>query len=81
MLNPFKAYTTKAEATAQGILLDQFGVLHDGKNAYPTAIDAVRKLSEAGRKVVILSNSARRKLRQFASSLIYPWQVKQKSLP
>jgi len=44
----------------QGILLDQFGVLHDGKNAYPTAVEAVRKLSVSGRKVVILSNSARR---------------------
>jgi len=44
----------------KGILLDQFGVLHDGKNAYPTAVEAVRKLSVSGRKVVILSNSARR---------------------
>ena len=47
---------------SQGILLDQFGVLHDGKTAYPSAIQAVQKLSQSGRKIVILSNSSRRKL-------------------
>lgn len=44
----------------QGVLLDQFGVLHDGKNAYPDAIEAVSKLARQGRKIVILSNSSRR---------------------
>ena len=44
----------------QGILLDQFGVLHNGKEAYPDAIAAVAKLAKSGRKVVILSNSSRR---------------------
>ena len=41
-------------------LLDQFGVLHDGRVAYPAAVDAVRRLAEAGKRLVILSNSGRR---------------------
>ncbi|KAK9805732.1 hypothetical protein WJX73_003126 [Symbiochloris irregularis] len=44
----------------KGILLDQFGVLHDGKKPYPQAVEAVSELAAAGRKVLILSNSSRR---------------------
>lgn len=43
-----------------GFLLDQWGVLHDGANAYPGAIEALSALREAGKKIVILSNSGRR---------------------
>ena len=39
-------------------LLDQFGVLHDGKNPYPGAIDAARALASIG-KSYIISNSSR----------------------
>lgn len=42
------------------MLLDQFGVLHDGKKAYPSAIEAVRKMHAAGLRVLIISNSSRR---------------------
>lgn len=41
------------------ILLDQYGVLHDGVTPYPGAVDAVRSLA-ATRRVFILSNSSRR---------------------
>lgn len=41
-------------------LLDQFGVLHDGKKPYPGAILALEKLAENGAKMVIISNSSRR---------------------
>lgn len=44
----------------QGVLLDQFGVLHDGKHAYSAAPAAVRRLAEAGVSIVIVSNSSRR---------------------
>lgn len=44
----------------QGVLLDQFGVLHDGKTANSAAVDAVQKWSSMGLKVYILSNSSRR---------------------
>lgn len=44
----------------QGILLDQFGVLHDGRQALPEAGTAVKAMAAAGLRVYILSNSSRR---------------------
>ena len=44
----------------EGVLLDQFGVLHDGRTPYPGAVDAVRAMAEAGMRIVIVSNSSRR---------------------
>ena len=41
-------------------LLDQYGVLHDGKQAYPCAIETVRNLHESGARLFIISNSSRR---------------------
>jgi len=46
-------------ADFDGVLLDQFGVLHDGKTPYTRSIDAVRQLA-AAKQVVIVSNSSRR---------------------
>jgi ribonucleotide monophosphatase NagD (HAD superfamily) len=44
----------------RGVILDQFGVLHDGAAAYPAAAAALAGLRAAGLSVVILSNSSRR---------------------
>jgi len=44
----------------QAVLLDQFGVLHDGRQPYPGAVHAVQALAESGRQVLIISNSSRR---------------------
>jgi HAD superfamily hydrolase (TIGR01450 family) len=45
----------------KAVLLDQFGVLHDGVDAYPGAVEAVRYLREdCGLRILILSNSSRR---------------------
>lgn len=41
------------------LLLDQWGVLHDGHHAYPGAVDCLERLREAGKAVVILSNSGK----------------------
>lgn len=41
-------------------LLDQFGVLHDGKKPYPGSISALENLAKNGAKMVIISNSSRR---------------------
>lgn len=41
------------------LLLDQWGVLHDGHQAYPGAVDCLRRLREAGMAIVILSNSGK----------------------
>lgn len=41
-------------------LVDQWGVLHDGRAAYPGVEDCLRRLLSVGKRVVILSNSGKR---------------------
>ena len=43
------------------LLLDQFGVLHDGSTALPGAVDCFERLAAAGKKLVVLSNTSRRR--------------------
>ena len=43
-----------------GFIIDLWGVVHDGSAAYPGASDALTALCDAGKKVVLLSNSPRR---------------------
>ena len=45
-----------------GFLLDQFGVLHDGRAPLPGVLDALHLLRAARRRVVLLSNSGRRSI-------------------
>ena len=42
------------------VLLDQFGVLHDGARPFPGALEAVRALKGAGLRLAVLSNSGKR---------------------
>ena len=46
-------------ADYDGYILDVWGVMHQGGPAYPEAIACVRRLREAGKKVVFLSNAPR----------------------
>ena len=41
-------------------LLDMWGVMHDGFNAYDGVIECVQKLHESGKRMIILSNSSQR---------------------
>lgn len=41
-------------------ILDQFGVLHDGSAPYPGAVEALRRLKTAGKRILLLSNSGKR---------------------
>ncbi|SFQ26900.1 HAD-superfamily class IIA hydrolase, TIGR01459 [Bradyrhizobium sp. Ghvi] len=41
-------------------LLDQFGVLHDGRRAYPGAVHALSALKRAGKTIILVSNSGKR---------------------
>lgn len=41
-------------------IVDQFGVLHDGRAPYPGAVEALQRLADLGRPVVVLSNSGKR---------------------
>lgn len=43
-----------------GIVLDQYGVLHDGTAAYPGAVAALERLRAAGHRLAVLSNSGKR---------------------
>jgi len=43
-----------------GFILDQWGVLHDGAIPYDGAVDCLRRLRDAGKRIVVLSNSGRR---------------------
>eukprot|EP00850_Spirogloea_muscicola_P001706 SM000006S19471 [mRNA] locus=s6:930492:933271:- [translate_table: standard] len=45
---------------AQAWLLDQFGVLHDGRKPYPGAVDALERLAATGARLVLVSNSSKR---------------------
>jgi HAD superfamily hydrolase (TIGR01459 family) len=42
------------------VLLDQWGVLHDGQRLYPDVHDCLDRLRSRGKTVIILSNSGRR---------------------
>ena len=42
-------------------ILDQWGVMHNGTKAYPYAIDCINYLKENNKKLVIISNSSKRK--------------------
>ena len=41
-------------------LIDQWGVLHDGRAPYAGAVDCLRRLVDAGKAVILISNSGRR---------------------
>jgi HAD superfamily hydrolase (TIGR01459 family) len=46
-------------------LLDMWGVMHDGSNPYPGVLETVKKLKDAGKEMIILSNSSKRKDNSF----------------
>jgi HAD superfamily hydrolase (TIGR01459 family) len=54
-LSRFVAIASSFEA----VFIDQYGVLHDGRNPYPGARDALAALRSRGIKIVVLSNSGR----------------------
>ncbi|CEL95437.1 unnamed protein product [Vitrella brassicaformis CCMP3155] len=46
--------------TFDALLLDQFGVLHDGSTPYQGAVECFNHLVSSGKKIVLLSNSSKR---------------------
>jgi len=48
--------------TYDTFLLDMWGVMHNGCSPYPGVVDCVEKLSRAGKRLVILSNSSKRSI-------------------
>eukprot|EP01036_Dinobryon_divergens_P040908 gene40908-54167_t len=49
-----------------GYIIDQWGVLHDGKLAYDGTISCMEKLRSLNKKIVLLSNSSKRKGKAFS---------------
>jgi HAD superfamily hydrolase (TIGR01459 family) len=47
-------------AAYDGLILDLWGVVHDGARPYPGVIDALERLQHQGKPVVLLSNAPRR---------------------
>jgi len=43
-----------------GFAIDQWGVLHDGQEAYPGTVECLRRLAALGKVVVVLTNSGKR---------------------
>lgn len=41
-------------------IIDLWGVLHDGENPYPGAVECFEKLSDTGKEIILLSNAPRR---------------------
>ena len=56
LLDGFSAIASRYE----GFILDLWGVIHDGVNPYPGAVDCLEHLRAAGKSVVLLSNAPRR---------------------
>jgi HAD superfamily hydrolase (TIGR01459 family) len=50
----------------QAFIIDQWGVLHDGKELYPGSLNTMKKLRDNGKKTVMLSNSSKRKANSIA---------------
>jgi HAD superfamily hydrolase (TIGR01450 family) len=46
-------------------IIDQWGVLHDGKTPYPGVTECLENLKSCGKKLVLLSNSSKRKSTSF----------------
>ncbi|MEN2977267.1 TIGR01459 family HAD-type hydrolase [Tistrella bauzanensis] len=46
-----------------GFILDLWGVIHDGRELYPGAVDCLTRLRDGGRRIVFLTNAPRRAAR------------------
>ena len=42
-----------------GFILDLWGVIHDGVNAFPHSIETLKRLRKAGKRTLLLSNVPR----------------------
>ena len=57
-------------ARYDGIVLDLWGVVHDGRDPYPGAVDCLAHLRRAGKRVILLSNAPRRSITVIEQMLV-----------
>lgn len=55
-----KTTLAKIHHLYDAFLIDQFGVLIDGKRAYDGAVEALQRIQNTGKPVIVLSNSGKR---------------------
>ena len=58
IINSFSEISDKYDV----FILDQWGVMHDGNRGYEHAIEAVNNLIKKNKKLIIISNSSKRKM-------------------
>jgi HAD superfamily hydrolase (TIGR01459 family) len=58
-LRPIKGLSEIAD-DFEAFLVDQFGVMHDGRRPYDGAAEALTTLKQAGKSVIVLTNSGKR---------------------
>ena len=58
LMQHFSRFAPLAERY-DGFVLDLWGVIHDGVNAFPHAVDTLRHLRDAGKRTLLLSNVPR----------------------
>lgn len=56
----FSSDLAEIAARYQGFIIDQWGVLHDGGEPYPDAIECLTSLRASDKRIVLLSNSGKR---------------------
>lgn len=61
----FSAGMESVSKLYDSFIIDQWGVLHDGKTPYPGVIECLENLKSCGKKLVLLSNSSKRKSTSF----------------
>ena len=47
-------------------IIDQWGVMHDGEKPYPGTLECLQYLKKEGKKLIMLSNSSKRKDKSWA---------------
>lgn len=56
----FSSHLAEIATRYQGFIIDQWGVLHDGGDPYPDAIECLTSLRALDKQIVLLSNSGKR---------------------
>ena len=54
-----------ASKSYDSLIIDQWGVLHDGKTPYPGVVECLKNLKSLGKRLILLSNSSKRKSSSF----------------
>ena len=57
---PFLTGLSEIAERYDGLILDLWGVMHDGQAPFPGVIECLTRLKSGGKRIVVLSNAPRR---------------------